>query len=235
MNGFDLGIIHFLNAFARHSALFDNIVVFLSGNNLLKGGVLVALMWWVWFNDEERRSDNRQYLISTLIASLVAIVVARALALLLPFRNRPMHEDGVGFVLPFGLKPETLDGWSSFPSDHATLFFCLSAGLTFISRRLGTFAFAYTAAVITLPRWYLGLHYPTDSLAGAAVGIVIAVLMNRHIQPNGLIQKIVDWSETRPGLFYPVFFLLNCQIVTMFTESRGLARAVLLFIQRAFA
>ncbi len=232
MNSFDVAITHFLNGFSRHSVLFDNMMVFFAGNNLLKGGVMASLVWWAWFNGEARRLHNRLVLASTLASCLVAMALARLLALSLPFRNRPMHEEGLGFLLPDGLKPETLDGWSSFPSDHATLFFCLATGLTFISRRLGIFALIYSFVVITFPRWYLGLHYPTDSIAGAVVGITIAILGNRYLLQTALLQKIVGWSETRASLFYPVFFLFTCQIVTMFTESRALARAALIVIHR---
>jgi hypothetical protein len=44
MNPFDTSIIIFLNSFARHSWAFDSFVYMLSGNDLLKGGVVVALI-----------------------------------------------------------------------------------------------------------------------------------------------------------------------------------------------
>jgi hypothetical protein len=44
MNHFDSSIITFLNSFARHSWAFDSFVYMISGNNLFKGGLIVALI-----------------------------------------------------------------------------------------------------------------------------------------------------------------------------------------------
>jgi hypothetical protein len=60
-----------------------------------------------------------------------------------------------------------LSGWSSFPSDHACLFFALATGLCLISPVIGGLALLHASLIVSLPRIYLGLHYPTDVLAGA--------------------------------------------------------------------
>ena len=50
MNPFDTSILQFLNRFAQRSPGFDQFVVFLSDFNLLKGGIVVGLIWWLWFD-----------------------------------------------------------------------------------------------------------------------------------------------------------------------------------------
>ncbi|MGV7221374.1 MAG: phosphatase PAP2 family protein [Nitrospinales bacterium] len=115
-----------------------------------------------------------------------------------------------------------LKGWSSFPSDHAVLFFAIAAGLFFISKRIGLFALTYSILIISLPRVYLGLHYPTDILAGGIIGIGIGGLATKYFTESGYCSSIISFSEAKPQFFYPLFFILSYQIVQMFVAVRHL-------------
>jgi undecaprenyl-diphosphatase len=235
MNIFDFQIVTFINQFSQHSWIFDKLIGFLSHNNLFKGGVLATIIWWAWFKSEDRHSHNREHIISTLLSCIIAIALARAFALTLPFRLRPLQEEGLHFLLPFGMTTTVLEGWSSFPSDHAVLFIALSTGLLFVSRWVGTFSLSYTVLFIGFPRVYLGLHYPTDIIAGAIIGMTIALLGNIYLVQSTLIQSITNWSYSKPNLFYPLFFLLTYQIVELFDHSRSLVSAVIKLIRNIIA
>ena len=75
-------------------------------------------------------------------------------------------------------------GSYSFPSCHAANTFALA---TFISllfrRRTATAAILTWAAVVSCSRLYLGVHYPSDLIAGAVIGsaIAAALYMLAHI------------------------------------------------------
>jgi undecaprenyl-diphosphatase len=140
MNAFDLHIIHFLNSFAQRSWVFDSLIGQVGGNDLLKGGVIMALFWWAWIRYGTAQTEIKEKLLFGLISGVVATFLARVLALMLPFRVRPLHNLQLNFRLPYGSDPNMLVGWSSFPSDHAALFFCLAVSLWIVSRRLGCFA-----------------------------------------------------------------------------------------------
>ena len=176
MNPFDLGIIHFLNAFAHRSEVLDSIAVFLMGNGLITGGVLMSLFWAAWVSRGTNPAECREVLIFGLMSSALSLFVARTLALSLPFRVRPVLNPIVDFRLPYSMSPSALIGWSSFPSDHAALFFGLAATLYLVSRPIGILAFLHAFFVVNLPRVYTGVHYSSDILAGAALGCTFASL-----------------------------------------------------------
>jgi undecaprenyl-diphosphatase len=79
MNSFDLPISSFINGFAHRSIRFDDFVTWLSGNNLLKGGVVIGIVWWLWFQNEDVRR-TREALLAAVIASFPALAVARVLS-----------------------------------------------------------------------------------------------------------------------------------------------------------
>jgi len=111
------------------------------------------------------------------------------------------------------------------------MFFSLSTGLLFTHRQAGAFALFYSTLFIAFPRIYVGLHYPTDIIAGAIIGITIALIVNVYLVKNTMIQSIVNLSYSRPNVFYPLFFLFTYQLVDMFNDSRALVGGVLKLVR----
>jgi membrane-associated phospholipid phosphatase len=231
MNPFDSSIITFLNGFARHSWTFDSFVYMLSGNDLLKGGVVVALIWWTWFRPNTDKDDTRQHLICAIFACLLAVVIARGLAIMLPFRERPLAVAALHFQRPYGAGDGGLIDWSSFPSDHAAVFFALAMSIFFVWRAAGIAALAYVFLFITMPRLYLGFHYPTDILGGAFIGITLAFLARANLFCDWVRRFIMPWLERSPGSFYACLFILTFQIATLFQAMRFIARFLFSLLQ----
>jgi len=234
MNFFDSSIINFLNQFSHHSWAFDNVLTFLADNNLVKGGIFTIIIWFVWFKNSEGQADIREHIIAIILSCFVAMLLARILAVSLPYRERPLHEAALNFVLPYGIKSTALTNWSSFPSDHAVLFFTLATGFIFISRKLGILAFIYTIIFIAFPRIYLGFHYPTDILCGGLIGLAIGFIANQSIVCNKISKPILKWSERSPGLFYAIFFLITYQIADLFNSSRLLLHGCVEILKHNF-
>lgn len=61
---------------------------------------------------------------------------------------------------------------SSFPAGHAATAFAAATLLSFVAPRLSPL-FLGLAAAIGFSRVYVGVHYPGDVLAGAAIGVLV--------------------------------------------------------------
>ncbi len=70
----------------------------------------------------------------------------------------------------------------SFPSGHATAFFFLAVLVWQFSRPRGIWFFA-AATVIACARVYAGVHWPSDILFGALLGVFMGALLGKYISP----------------------------------------------------
>lgn len=231
MNIFDSSILTFLNQFAHHWYTLDSAMVFAATQNLAKGGVVAAVLWGIWFDHHQDQRRNQAILVSTLAAGAVAILAARVATLALPFRARPLYNLDLHFQHPFNVESIQFENWSSFPSDHATLFFALAVGIFLCSKPVGVLALLHAFFVISFPRVYLGIHYPTDVVVGALMGSTIAYLFATP-KVRALIDWLpTQWMERHPGSFYACFFLMSGQIATLFQAPRTLLRVFALHLR----
>ena len=222
VNSFDTGIIHFLNQFARRSFTWDAFLSIVSGTNLLRGAVMMSVMLWIWFRISEDKTRDREFVILSLMISPASVLLARTLALALPFRERPLRVQALHFQLPYGMNPHTLQNWSSFPSDHAAISFALATCLLFLSRRLGILGLLYSFFVICFPRVYMGIHYPSDILAGALIGAAMALWIKSPHVREALGRPFLRWEQLYPSRFYPLFFLFAFEVSEMFDSLRAI-------------
>ena len=219
MNIFDLSIIHFLNGILQKGSLGESFMDLIVDNDFLKGAIVVSILWYYWFKNTIKINYNRERIIITLISCIVSIFVGRLLAKILPYRMRPLLNPELTSFFPNKSVIHGLEFASSFPSDHAVLFFSLATGIFLISKKMGILSYLYVFFIICFPRIYLGLHYSTDILAGAIVGVVITLLLAKNRIWYPITQKILNFSVRYSGIFYVLFFLISFLLTSSVTES----------------
>jgi membrane-associated phospholipid phosphatase len=82
-------------------------------------------------------------------------------------RPRPVLEG----LPPLGGAPSSL----SFPSAHATSSFAVATAMTRVAPEAAVLF--VLAAALSIGRPYLGMHYPSDVLAGAALGAALGLIV----------------------------------------------------------
>ncbi len=66
---------------------------------------------------------------------------------------------------------------ASFPSGHATFYFALATIVYFYNKKVGIWFFI-VSFFIAVARVFVGVHWPSDILAGALLGILMGYILN---------------------------------------------------------
>ena len=70
----------------------------------------------------------------------------------------------------------------SFPSGHTGAWFAVASAMMMLAPKKFSVPAAVMAVLVGISRLYLGVHYPTDVLAGAAIGIITGIIASLVIK-----------------------------------------------------
>lgn len=149
-----------------HPPLLDGLALFFSG--IGTAGVVWFLLGLVLFIREKKK--DHWFFLPLVSAGIASWVAVEALLKPLAARSRPGLELGaivVGSSIGF-----------SFPSGHATTAWAMAVILARKEPRWKVWLYGL-AALISFSRIYLGVHYPLDVIAGAALGWTLGTTTHR--------------------------------------------------------
>jgi undecaprenyl-diphosphatase len=194
-------ILHTLNDFLyRHDSVEDPLLFYINISEALFVATLVLV--FLCANGERLRSWRRMAVAAALSAEL-ALLVGKAISELVD-RARPFVVDPHGVHLFSGHVADP-----GFPSDHATGAFAVAMAIYLRKRSWGVVALL-AAAVLSIGRVAIGVHFPSDVLGGAVLGCLAASVLwigplRQRIDAlsdrlGGVVERGLRWGAARLGL-----------------------------------
>ena len=171
---FDLYLFQTINQFAGRFSWLDSLAVFFARYFEFFLILVLAL-----FLAKDYKKYWRMVVQAAASAILARLVIVELIRWLWP-RTRPFVENNVNLL--FNYNPSA----ASFPSGHAAFYFAIAAVIYFYNKKIGILFFL-AAFLISLARIFVGVHWPSDIIAGALVGIFsgwLIILFSRRFFPS---------------------------------------------------
>lgn len=148
---------------AGTNTVLDAMMVFFTLLGISYVIVLVSVPLWL--------ANRRDSAIDIVMVVILVTILAEVVKLMVD-RPRPLEELADVNILLAASGP-------SFPSAHASRAFAVAILLWLRAPREIGISAVIVAVLIAVSRVYLGVHWPTDVLAGAVLGIVTAYAFER--------------------------------------------------------
>ena len=178
----DWTILHAVNAFAvRHDAFEDPVTRYVGISEIVFAAILAVLFLLA---RQDARTGARAA-VAAGASSAAALAAGQAISRLVQ-RPRP-YVDHPALHVFASRSPDF-----SFPSDHATAAFAIAVAILLRSRPWGAAALVLAVA-LAVGRVVVGVHYPTDVLAGAALGTAAALVLWAIRPVRGDLDAVADW------------------------------------------
>jgi undecaprenyl-diphosphatase len=199
--GIDWSLLHALNGFLfRHDSVEDPLLFYVNASEALFAATL-AILFLAARGD--RHAGWRRAAFAAVLSAALALAVGQVTADLVD-RARPFIANPHGVHL---FAAHAAD--ASFPSDHATASFAIAVAILLRKRGWGIFALI-AAAVLSVGRVAVGYHYPSDVLAGMALGTAAALVLwapPLRVRLDAIadfagrpVDRLLAWGAGRLGL-----------------------------------
>jgi len=198
--------------------LFDLGIESAVRHHVLGGLCFAAYMFVLWTQSVKPGGQQlRRRILTIIFGSLVAIALtflAGDFVSWLP----PSRHPGLAHLYPEYLTPNI--NTNSFPSQSTALYAAVAVGVLSFRPAMGSAMLAGVFVLVSLPRLYLGGHYPTDVFVGLLLGFVgyfgarVSLEQSLAARLERVFEK-ENWQRILADLFV---FLWILQIAVDFQE-----------------
>ncbi len=174
----DTDILFFLNGFVGKYGLSEGVIIFLAEK--LVYFLLGAFLIYLFFSKADSFKNKIYIFLIPLASSIIARLGATEIIRFFYHRPRPFFVQDIA--------PLIEKNSYSFPSGHAAFIFAFAAAVFMHNRKWGAIFFA--GGIITgIARIIAGIHYPSDILGGAAIGLIIGFAVHKFLKKKRQLQE----------------------------------------------
>lgn len=166
-----------INGWSGHNRLADTLVVWCANDLIFIMVALVVLRWW--------KIGIHPPIRHTALVTGLSFIVALAINMLIGLfihRIRP-NDAGITHAL-IVISPD----WS-FPSDHSAASMAIASALWFQDRKKMATTLFLAAVAICVARIFVGVHYVSDVIGGAIIGISAAYVVSISFEENNKLSR----------------------------------------------
>lgn len=176
----DAVLTHWINGLSGQIGAVDTLMVWVTTLGVPLMVLATAGQWWV----RHDRSHVRHVLVAAGLSFLLGLAINQ-LILLFVHRLRP-YDAGLTHLL---IPPNPTD--FSFPSDHATATIAIAATFLLHGMKQRGLAFLAAAVLVMFSRVFVGTHYVSDVLGGAATALFAAWLVRVGYREGTGLDRLV--------------------------------------------
>jgi undecaprenyl-diphosphatase len=171
------------NGLAGRSLVLDAVIRMLMNDYALTTA-LVLFLFALWFSGQTlaARARNQRALFSAIASMFLGNLLIKAMNLVL-YRPRPFAYRTVTLLF---YRPSD----SSFPSNAAAVGFSIATSVWLFNRKVGLVLYV-VASLLGLARICGGVHYPSDIVGGALIGMISAYLVARRMRYFDRLSAII--------------------------------------------
>lgn len=177
-----------------HRGRTDTVFDFLVFNHLATSWIFAACFYVLWAMEDSRQGWRRRRLLQVPVAFCVALLIT---LIVRPWISWPPPVLNPAFRPLYPSYFWSNSNPDSFPSHATLLYFVVAAGIWPLKKWLSVVLGVLVLLLISLPRIYVGGHYPIDVLASLLLVVLVLPLVWRWPVPEPVSRWLVTQEPSR--------------------------------------
>lgn len=165
-----------------HKQGTDSLFAYVVANHLVGTWIFAAVFYLFWQIEDERTEWRRTQLFKTIVAFAIAVPITLVVR---PWISWPSPARNIAYQHIFPTYLWGNGSYNSFPSHSTLLYFTVALGIWPLSRPISGILISFTLLMVSLPRVFVGGHYPIDVISSIALSaMILGVVWRWRLPPS---------------------------------------------------
>ncbi len=162
----DEKIFYWLNSFAGNDFYLDFFFIFLA-ECLIYIMIIFFSLYFLNLALQDKKIELKEIFLY-FSAPIIAWIVVKKIKYFFPTDRPYQYLEGV-------VKLIDESSVASFPSGHTIVVFAMAMSIYFYNKKIGIIFFVL-AALVSISRIFVGVHFPLDIIAGIFLGVLVSIV-----------------------------------------------------------